>query len=51
MAKRYVSFDEVKLRVGMEQVLSHYGLSEAVTGRGIRVRRDTLRSQLLRAMI
>jgi DNA primase len=31
MAKAYVSFDEVKMRVSMEQVLVHYGLLDART--------------------
>ena len=33
MAKSYVSFDEVKMRVGMEQLLEHYGLLDARTKR------------------
>ena len=33
MAKQYVSFDEVKMRVGMEQLLAHYGLLDAQTKR------------------
>jgi DNA primase len=33
MAKQYVSFDEVKMRVGLEQVLAHYGLLDAHTKR------------------
>ena len=33
MAKSYVSFDEVKMRVGIEQVLEHYGLLDAHTKR------------------
>jgi DNA primase len=33
MAKSYVSFDEVKMRVGMEQLLGHYGLLDAHTKR------------------
>ena len=33
MAKSYVSFDEVKMRVGMEELLAHYGLLDAHTKR------------------
>lgn len=33
MAKPYVNFDEIKLRVTMEQLLAHYGLLDAHTKR------------------
>jgi DNA primase len=33
MAERYVSFDEVKMRVSMEQLLDHYGLLDSQTQR------------------
>ena len=33
MTKSYVNFDEVKMRVGMEELLTHYGLLDRRTKR------------------